>query len=127
QLRIFAVHSAAVVHHADGADPSFFDLHQDPVRPCVDGVFNQLLHDGSRPFHHFSRRDLVDQPVFQDADSAHLTSLRTFRHPSAAAEARTETGPCRAEESGARPRTGDPQSPVFPSRTFLLFPFRAPP
>ena len=53
--------SAAVVNDADERSPAVLQFDGDVGRSGVDGVFNDLLDDGSRPFDDFAGGDAIDQ------------------------------------------------------------------
>ena len=70
QLGIPAAHAAAVVADTDEPGAALFDLDVNAAGPGVQGVFDQLLHDGPRPLDDLAGRDLVDQVLWKALDDA---------------------------------------------------------
>ena len=58
---ILGTHAGAVVRDPHEGDAAVLDLHGDLRGACIDGVFHQLLDDGSRAFHHLAGGDHVRQ------------------------------------------------------------------
>src|SRR5262249_39250460 len=69
--RVVAEHAAAVVDDADEAASAGFDVDAQVRGAGVQGIFEELFDDGSRPLHHFARRDFVGDLVGENADAAH--------------------------------------------------------
>ena len=85
QQRVLALHAAAVVGHPDEGEPALLHVHGDGGRARVEGVLDQLLHDGGRALDHLARGDLVDEPGREDLDARHgavgSTEIRRARPP----------------------------------------------
>jgi predicted ribosomally synthesized peptide with SipW-like signal peptide len=62
----------------DAAHAAPFNRNGDPGGFGVDGVFHQLLHDRSRPFHHFTGGDLIDSIGIQQINGAHGHASFTY-------------------------------------------------
>ena len=69
--RILGCHAAAVIQDADEGHAAVLDFYGDARCARVDGVFHQLLDNGSRPLDHFARGDQI-------CDMA--AELDNFRH-----------------------------------------------
>jgi hypothetical protein len=61
----------SVVGQPDQSPPARFHLQPELRRPSVQRVFEQLLDDASRPFHHLSSGDLVRDVVRKNTNAAH--------------------------------------------------------
>ncbi len=71
QQRVVAQHAAAIVDDADQAAAAGFHFDANVGGAGVERVFEQLLDDGSGPFHYFAGGDLVGDLVGKYADAAH--------------------------------------------------------
>ncbi len=68
---VVAVHPAAVVGHAHQREPALLDVDGDRAGARVEGVLDELLHDGGGSLDHLARGDLVHEPGGQDVDARH--------------------------------------------------------
>src|SRR5262249_936489 len=73
QQRVVAEHTAAVVDNADQPASAGLDFDAQVGAAGIDGVFQQLLDDGSGAFDNFTRGDFVGNLIGKDADAAHET------------------------------------------------------
>ena len=64
-------HPFAVISHLDQALASGLHCRGDRAGAGIDGILEQLLYHGSRPFHDFPCRDLIGKGLGQDLDLAH--------------------------------------------------------
>jgi hypothetical protein len=71
QRQVVRLDAAPVVRHADQFGAAGVQVDVDARRPGVDGVFEQLLDDGRRPFDHLAGRDLGDHVRGQLANAVH--------------------------------------------------------
>ena len=71
QLGIGFIHAAAIVSHPDGADSTLANLDMDHRSASVEGIFDQLLDHGGRPFDDFTGRYAVGSLGIQDRDDTH--------------------------------------------------------
>ena len=51
---VFGSHAAAVVRNPEKGHAAVPDFHGDLGSACIHGVFQELLHHGGRPLHHFA-------------------------------------------------------------------------
>ena len=75
QQRVVMNHPGAVVDDANHALAAGFDFDADRVGARVQGVFEQLLHDRSRPLDHFARSDAIGDCFRQYANAAHAAGI----------------------------------------------------
>src|SRR5699024_11109055 len=62
----------AVIYDSDQLHAGFFDEHFNFIRICIKGVLNQLLDDGARTLHHFTRGYFVLYFWIKHSDRRHL-------------------------------------------------------
>jgi hypothetical protein len=102
EQRVVAAHARAVVGHADEAASARADFHGDFLRPGVQGIFHQLLHDAGGPLHHFAGGDLVGNLFGKKVDAIHSKGI--LRCAGRFANDRVSaSGPVRFPASGVRP------------------------
>ena len=58
-LRVLPIHTAAVIGDADHGHAAVPDLHGNAGRAGIDGIFHQLLHNGTGTFHDLARGDQI--------------------------------------------------------------------
>ena len=58
QLQFLSRNTFPIIDHFHQPLASFFDQDCDLVRPCVDGIFNQLFNYGRWSFYNLSSSDL---------------------------------------------------------------------
>ena len=73
--RVVVVHADAVVIHLDQLDAALLHRHLDGLRPCIQGVFEQFLDDGSRALDHLAGGYMIDHAIGQRLHPSH-DSLR---------------------------------------------------
>src|SRR5207249_5277952 len=71
QQRVVVRHPVAVVDHADHALAADFHFDANRLRASIDGIFEQLFDDRSRPLDNFARGDFVRHRLRQYAYAAH--------------------------------------------------------
>ena len=71
QLCIGFIHTAAIVRHPDGTDTTLANLDMDHRSASVEGILDQLLDHGGRPFDDFTGRYAVGSLGIQDRDDTH--------------------------------------------------------
>ena len=77
---LFRLDAAAIIGNTNITNAAFFDLHSDLRSTRVHCVFRQLLHNGSRPLHHFTRRNLIDRGLVQKPNLRHSHPSLHFRN-----------------------------------------------
>ena len=92
QRGVFRAHPLAVVLDADEALAARFDGDGDPCRSGVEGVLDQLLHDGRGALDHLAGRDLVGEPGREPVDPAQCPRPGYRRASAACAAARRAVG-----------------------------------
>ena len=65
---VLPVHPLAVIGHSDEASAAGLQLHLEDGGTCVDRILDEFLHDACRSLDHLAGSDLVDHPVFEDAN-----------------------------------------------------------
>ena len=75
QQGVVAEHAAAIVDDADEAAAAGFHFHADVGGAGVEGVFEELLHDGGGPFDHFSSGDFIGDLIGEDANAAQVVMV----------------------------------------------------
>jgi len=73
--RVVAVHPAAVVRDLDELAAARDQTDPHVPGPCVEGVFDQLLHDRGGPLHDLACGDLVDEGVREKVDPSHAPKV----------------------------------------------------
>ncbi len=79
ERQVVRIDARAVVPHADQARAARFDVHLDPLRACVERVFDELLDDRRGPLDDLAGGDLVDELGRQRADAGHGRSVLRSR------------------------------------------------
>ena len=71
EIQIVAFDAIAIVGNAYELDAAACEIDIDLAGPCVDGVLQQLLQRGRRPFDHLAGGNLVDQLIRQRTNPGH--------------------------------------------------------
>ena len=61
----------SVIGNADQGGTSVFDLHRNGIGSCIDGIFHQLFHNGSRTLYHLTGRNLIYCFLTQQGNLVH--------------------------------------------------------
>ena len=73
--RIVPDHATAVIRDLNELLAPGLDLNSDSRGARVERIFEQFLHHGRGPFHHFAGRDFVSNVLRKDVDAAHASGI----------------------------------------------------
>ena len=73
--RIVPDHATAVIRDLNELLAPGLDLNSDSRGARVERIFEQFLHHGRGPFHHFAGCDFVSNVLWKDVDAAHASGI----------------------------------------------------